>query len=92
MNATTDIKITQEEMQRLTESLKNEEFKSLFLDYVKEISDPENRKLYEEELRALEAEQGNDVTFVNPEAHFVVKSNDENGQKVFNNDLIFGVY
>lgn len=75
--------ITPQEMKRLSEALKNEEFKSLFLDYVKEISDPDNRKLYEEELKALEAEQGNDVTFVNPEAQFCVKSLDGIGQKVY---------
>ena len=74
--------ISHQEMERITESLKNEEFKSLFLDYVKEISDPENRKLYEKELKALEAEQGNETTFINPEPGFCVKSVDGSGLKV----------
>jgi dynein assembly factor 2 len=80
-----DTDLTPQEMQRLSEALKNEEFKSLFLDYVKEISDPENRKLYEAELVALEAEQGRDLTFVNPEPLFCVKTSDSHGLKVFIN-------
>ena len=83
MNGYKDIKITAQEMEKLSESLKNEEFKALFLDYVKEISDPENRKLFEEELKALEAEQGNDVTFINPDPQFCVKTADADGKKVY---------
>ena len=44
------------------------------MDYVKEISDPENKKLYEDELKALEAEKGNNVIFINPTPGFVVKT------------------
>ncbi len=84
MNAYSDTDITPQEMQRLSEALKNEEFKSMFLDYVNEISDPANRNLYEAELKALEAEQGRDLTFVNPEPHFTVKTR-EGLLKVFIN-------
>ncbi|KAJ3035848.1 Protein kintoun [Rhizophlyctis rosea] len=65
---------TQEEFKRIEESMKDDQFKKLFFEYMNEISDPENRKLYEAELTQLEAERGNNVRFVNPEPGFVVKT------------------
>jgi hypothetical protein len=39
------IQITPEEMERFKESMKNDEFKKLFFDYMNEISDPNNKKV-----------------------------------------------
>lgn len=66
--------ITADEMDRIKESLKNEEFRKLFMDYVQEISDPKNKAIYENELAQLESEQGNDTRFVKPEAGHVIKT------------------
>jgi len=69
-----DLNITQEELERLTEALKQDEFKKLFFEYVEEISNPENRERYESEIRELENERGMDVKFVNPEPGYVIKT------------------
>ncbi|TPX57684.1 hypothetical protein PhCBS80983_g03669 [Powellomyces hirtus] len=81
--------ITAEEFKKIEESLKNKEFRSLFMDYMQEISDPENRKLYEAELTQLESERGNDIRFVTPTPGHViktrVKTESGDGKKVFIN-------
>ena len=69
-----DLNMTQEELERLTEALKQDEFKKLFFEYVEEISNPENRALYENEIRQLENDRGMDVKFVNPEPGYVMKT------------------
>ncbi|XP_059225853.1 protein kintoun [Stomoxys calcitrans] len=77
--------ITNEEYQRLSEAFKKEEFRKLFLDYVEEIQDPDNRKRYEEEIVQIEAERGVDVIFVHPEPGFVIKTSQNGEQKCFIN-------
>ncbi|KAJ3293892.1 Protein kintoun [Borealophlyctis nickersoniae] len=81
------VDITPQEFERIKESMKDEGFKKLFFDYMKEISDPENRKLYEAELAQLEAERGNNVRFLKPSPGHVVKTafTDGEKQKVFVN-------
>lgn len=39
------LEITSEEMERFKDSMKNDEFKKLFFDYMNEISDPNNKKV-----------------------------------------------
>ncbi|KAJ3043657.1 Protein kintoun [Rhizophlyctis rosea] len=88
MASSEGFKPTPDEIRRIEESMKDEKFKELFFDYMKEISDPENRKLYEAELAQLEAERGYNVRFVNPEPGFVVKTSTQVGrtmEKVFIN-------
>eukprot|EP00794_Sanderia_malayensis_P004607 gene4607-5213_t len=81
-----DIDITPEEMEKIHQALKDEKFRDMFFDYCKEISDPENRAKYEQEITQLEMERGYNVTFVKPEAGHVVKVIDENqNKKVFIN-------
>ncbi|KAK3728891.1 hypothetical protein QZH41_010189 [Actinostola sp. cb2023] len=66
--------------------MKNEEFRKLLLEYAQEISDPENKKKYEEEISQMEKERGMDIKFVNPEGGFVIKTTRVNdGIKVFVN-------
>jgi dynein assembly factor 2 len=53
--------------------MKNPEFMSLLKDYMEELK--ENRDVYEQEITALEAERGNDITWIRPSpAEFVVKT------------------
>ncbi|KAJ6641563.1 Protein kintoun [Pseudolycoriella hygida] len=80
-----DLELTSEEMQRFTKAFRNDEFKKLFSDYCEEISDPANRKLYEKELTQLEAERNIDVTFINPEPGYVIKTSVNGKEKVFIN-------
>ena len=80
-----DLNLTRDEMTRLTEALKKEEFRKLLAEYAEEISDPENRKKYEEEISALEAERGKDVKFIHPEPGYVLKTTSVSGEKIFIN-------
>ncbi|XP_058981513.1 protein kintoun-like [Musca domestica] len=77
--------ITKDEFERISEALKKEEFRKLFLDYIEEIQDPENRKRYEDEIKQIEAERGVDVIFVHPQPGFVIKTSRNGEQKCFIN-------
>ncbi|CAL8094209.1 unnamed protein product [Calicophoron daubneyi] len=61
-----ELKLTPDELGRLKKAFGDPEFRKLFKEYADEISDPQNRKRYEEEIRLMESEQGIDVEFVNP--------------------------
>lgn len=65
---------TAAEMNSLEQAMKDPQFRDLLAEYAKEISDPENRKRNEAEIKQMESEQGNDVKFINPEPGFVVKT------------------
>ena len=80
-----NLDITKDELSRFTKAFKNDEFKKLFAEYCEEITDPENKKRYEEELTQLERERGIDVTFINPEPGFVIKTSVNGKQKAFIN-------
>jgi dynein assembly factor 2, axonemal len=77
--------ISRDEVNRIGEALKHEEFRKLFTDYCEEISNPENRKLYEKEITQLEKERGVDVTFINPEPGYVIKTSSDGATKTFIN-------
>ncbi|XP_066586259.1 protein kintoun [Prorops nasuta] len=80
-----NLDITKEELKSLTECLKKEEFRKLLSEYADEVTDPENRKLYEKEITQLEKARGVDVTFINPEAGYVIKTSVNDEQKCFIN-------
>ncbi|XP_033331455.2 PIH1 domain-containing protein Nop17-like isoform X1 [Megalopta genalis] len=80
-----DLEVTKEELNTLTECLKKEEFRKLLIEYAEEVTDPENRKLYEKEITQLEKERGVDVTFVNPEPGYVIKTSVNGNRKCFLN-------
>ena len=80
-----DLKLTDDEVNRFTEALKKEEFRKLLVEYANEISDPNNRKLYEEEITRLENERGVNVKFVNPEPGYVLKTTQNGDTKIFIN-------
>eukprot|EP00833_Pecoramyces_ruminatium_P004538 jgi/Orpsp1_1/1178570/evm.model.c7180000065892.2 len=75
-----DFKITRDELNKFKEAMKKDEFKKLFFDYLDEISDPVNRKKYEEEIALLEKERGNNIRWVKPEGQFVVKTKYDKNQ------------
>ena len=53
-----NMEITSDEMKRIQTALKDEEFRKLFTSYAEEISNPENRKLYESEISQMESQRG----------------------------------
>lgn len=77
--------LTTDELDRFTKAFKSEKFRNLFIEYCNEISDPENRRIYEAEIKQFEAERGIDVKFINPEPGFVIKSIANGNQKIFIN-------
>nr|XP_054759024.1 protein kintoun-like [Lytechinus pictus] len=77
--------VTADEVQRIEKALKNEEFRKLFVEYAQEISDPENRKKYEEELAELERSRGMDVKFLHPKPGYVLKTSINGEKKAFIN-------
>jgi dynein assembly factor 2, axonemal len=77
--------ISSEEVNKIGEALKNEEFRKMFVDYCEEITDPENRKLYESDIIQLEKERGVKVTFVNPTPGYVLKTSSDGCIKTFIN-------
>lgn len=80
-----NLDLTTDEVDRFTKAFKSDEFRGLFAEYCKEISDPENRRIYEAELKQFEAERGIDVTFITPEPGFVIKSIANGNEKIFIN-------
>lgn len=80
-----DLDLSQEEIKRIGEALKDEKFRKLFVEYAEEISNPENRKRYEEEIAMMENERGMNVQFVNPQPGHVLKTTADGSKKAFIN-------
>jgi dynein assembly factor 2 len=80
-----DLDLSREEIKRIETALKDEKFRKMFIEYAEEISNPENRRIYEEEIAMLENERGMDVQFVNPEPGHVLKTAVTGGKKAFIN-------
>lgn len=77
--------ISKEEVNRISDALKNDEFRKMFIDYCEEIQDPENRKIYESEITQLEKERGVAVEFINPQPGYVIKTSSDGSTKTFVN-------
>lgn len=80
-----ELDLTRDEVERIGAALKKEEFRNLLMEYVEEINDPENKKQYEKEITELEKERGIDITFINPEPCYVIKSSVDGQKKAFIN-------
>lgn len=80
-----DLDITREEFDRLKDAFKCEDFRKTFAEYCNEVQDPENKKIFQSEFTQLEREHGIDVTFVNPEPGFVIKTSINGTEKAFIN-------
>ncbi|XP_017569267.1 protein kintoun [Pygocentrus nattereri] len=87
-----ELQLTTDEIQRLSKALKDEKFRQMLHEYAEEISKPENKKKYEEEITKLEQERGMNVQFVHPKPHHVLKTSVNGKEKCFinicSNDLI----
>ncbi|XP_048455743.1 protein kintoun [Rhincodon typus] len=87
-----ELDLTQDEVERFSTAFKDEKFRKMLCEYAEEISNPENKKKYEEEIIQLEKERGMDVKFVHPKPGYVLKTSVNGDQKCFinvcSNDLI----
>jgi dynein assembly factor 2 len=80
-----NLNVTRDEVTRIGEALKQKEFRQMLIDYCEEIRDPENRKIYESEITQLEKERGINITFINPEPGYVIKTSSNGTTKTFVN-------
>lgn len=80
-----ELDLTNDEIETIGTALKNEEFRKLFSDYVEEIQDPDNRRIYEKEIVELEKERGVEATFIHPKPGYVIKTSIDGSQKAFIN-------
>ncbi|XP_007473186.2 protein kintoun isoform X1 [Monodelphis domestica] len=80
-----DLDLSAEEVTKLTNAFQDPEFRRLFGEYAAELSDPENRQRYEEEITALERERGIEVQFVHPEPGHVLRTSLNGAQRCFVN-------
>lgn len=80
-----DLDITRDDVERIGEALKDEKFRKLLNEYIEELHDPEQQKVYQEEITQLEKERGYDVTFINPTAGYVIKTSVNGTKKAFVN-------
>ncbi|CDS39417.1 protein kintoun [Echinococcus multilocularis] len=69
-----DLKLTNDELNRLGKAFKDPKFCKLFAEYAEELNDPENKRRYEEEIKMAEMERGVDVEFISPTPFCVLKS------------------
>ncbi|XP_029807688.1 protein kintoun [Suricata suricatta] len=80
-----DLDLSGEEVQRLTSAFQDPEFRRMFSEYAEELTDPENRRRYEEEITALERERGVDVRFVHPQPGYVLRTSLDGVHRCFVN-------
>lgn len=80
-----ELNMTADEMDRLAKALKDEKFREMLRDYAQEISDPDNRRRYEEEIRLLEQDRGNTVEFIHPKPFKALRTSVNDKQKCFIN-------
>uniref|UniRef100_A0AAQ5YST6 Protein kintoun n=1 Tax=Amphiprion ocellaris TaxID=80972 RepID=A0AAQ5YST6_AMPOC len=80
-----ELNMTVDEMDKFTKAFKDDKFREMLRDYAQEISDPENRKRYEEEIKLLEQERGNSIEFIHPQPFRAFKTSVDGKQKCFIN-------
>lgn len=80
-----ELNMTADEVDRLTQAFKDEKFREMLRDYAQELSDPENMKRYEEEIKILEQERGNTIEFIHPKPFKALRTSVNGKQKCFIN-------
>ncbi|XP_026164192.1 protein kintoun [Mastacembelus armatus] len=80
-----ELNMTVDEIDRFKKAFRNEKFRELLRDYAQEISDPGNKKRYEEEIKILEQERGNSIEFIHPQPFRALKTSVDGKQKCFIN-------
>uniref|UniRef100_A0A663DRP5 Protein kintoun n=1 Tax=Aquila chrysaetos chrysaetos TaxID=223781 RepID=A0A663DRP5_AQUCH len=80
-----ELELSAEEAERLHRAFRDKQFQALFADYAAELADPEQRRLYEEEVAALERERGVEVRFVHPAAGYVLRTSQAGSRRCYLN-------
>ncbi|XP_049595353.1 protein kintoun [Syngnathus scovelli] len=80
-----ELNMTGDEIKRLTKAFKDEKFREMLNDYAQEIADPENRRIYEEEIAILEKERGNTIEFIHPKPFRALRTSVNCKQKCYIN-------
>ncbi|KAM6073976.1 protein kintoun [Chlamydotis macqueenii] len=80
-----ELELSAEEAERLQQAFRDEQFQALFAEYAAELADPEQRRLYEEEVAALERERGMEVRFVHPAAGYVLRTSQAGSRRCYIN-------
>jgi len=76
-----DLKISPDEVDRFKNAFDDPEFKEIFLEYVKELQNPENKQKYESEIAAMEAQRGIDAKFLHPEPRECFKTAEHSSRR-----------
>lgn len=84
-NRLRDLDLSSDEITRFSNAFSDTTFKDLLTQYLQEISDPENQKIFENEIIQLEAKQGNDIIFVKPTPGYVLKTTVDGNYKAYIN-------
>lgn len=80
-----ELNLTVDEIDRFNQAFKDEKFREMLRDYAEELSDPENKKRFEEEIKLLEQERGNTIEFIHPEPFRSLRTSVNATQKCFIN-------
>ncbi|KAM9190914.1 protein kintoun [Mergus octosetaceus] len=80
-----ELELSAEEAERLREAFRDPRFRELFAEYAAELADPEQRRLYEEEVTALERERGVDVRFIHPTPGYVLRTSQAGSRRCYLN-------
>ena len=62
------------EVEAFEHALRQPEFRAMLADYAKEVSDPDNQKIFRKEMSEMEAERGFMATFLQPQPGYVIKT------------------
>ena len=62
------------EVEAFEHALKQPEFRAMLAEYAKEVSDPDNQKIYRKEMSEMEAQRGYMATFYTPQPGYVIKT------------------
>ncbi|MCI4382880.1 hypothetical protein PGIGA_G00019890 [Pangasianodon gigas] len=84
-NKLEELNMTTDEINRFNKAMKDKKFRELLHEYAQEITNPDNKKRYEEEITQLEQERGMEVKFIHPNAHHVLKTSVNGKEKCFIN-------
>lgn len=80
-----ELELSAEEAERLQRAFRDGRFRALFAEYAAELTDPEQRRLYEEEVAALERERGVSVRFIHPTAGYVLRTSQAGSRRCYLN-------
>ncbi|MEE6492368.1 hypothetical protein FKM82_016559 [Ascaphus truei] len=80
-----ELSLSRQEVQRLSQAFQDPKFRELFAEYAQEISHPESRRQYEEEICLMEMERGMDIKFIHPQPGHVLRTSTNGGQRCYLN-------